>query len=131
MVQKQDIRIKKRLVALKRGGVHRVKDKEPMPTAVHIVGIGKTGANFIAQVMQQAPNNFLQDSRQRFTALAVDIGDQDLLPVQELAKNLPSDQAQVRTLALGVPSRDELLSSLGQYQEYLKLEYPRYYIKSG
>jgi len=98
-----------------------------MPTAVHIVGIGKTGANFIAQVMQQAPNNFLQDSRQRFTALAVDIGDQDLLPVQELAKNLPSDQAQVRTLALGVPSRDELLSSLGQYQEYLKLEYPRYY----
>ncbi len=125
--QKEALRIKKRLEALKRGGVHRVKDKEPMPTAVHIVGIGKTGADFIAQVMRQAPDNFLQDSSKRFTALAVDIGDQDLLQVQELAKNLPSVQAQVRTLALEVPSRDELFGSLRRYREYLMLEYPRYY----
>lgn len=125
--QKEDLRIKKRLVALKRGGVHRVKDKEPIPTAVHIVGIGKTGADFIAQVIRQAPENFLEDSRKRFTALAVDIGDQDLLQVQDLANNLPTEQAQVRTLALEVPSRDELFSSLRQYREYLKLEYPRCY----
>ena len=64
--QKEDPRIKKRLVALKRGGVHRVKEKEPMPTAVHIVGMGKTGADFIAQVIRQAPENFLEDSRRRF-----------------------------------------------------------------
>ena len=125
--QKEDIRIKKRLVALKRGGVHRVKDKDPMPTAIQIVGIGKTGADFIAQVMRQAPDNFLEDSRKRFTALAVDIGEQDLLQVQELAKNLPSEQAQVRTLALEVPSRDELFSSLRRYPEYLQLEYPKRY----
>lgn len=125
--QKEYLRIKKRLVALKRGGVHRVKDKDPMPTAVHIVGIGKTGADFIAQVMRQVPDNFLEDSRKRFTALAVDIGDQDLVQVQELAKNLPNEQAQVRTLALEVPSRDELLGSLRRYPEYLQLEYPRYY----
>jgi len=125
--QKEELRIKKRLVALKRGGVHRVKDQEPMPTAVHLIGIGKTGAEFIAQIMRQSSDNFLQDSRKRFTALAVDIGDQDLLQVQELAKNLPSDRAQVRTLALEVPSRDELFGSLRQYREYLKLEYPRYY----
>lgn len=83
--QKEALRIKKRLVALKRGKVHRVKDKDPMPTAIHIVGIGKTGADFIAQVMRQAPDNFLEDSRKRFTALAVDIGEQDLLQVQELS----------------------------------------------
>ena len=57
----------------------------------------------------------------------MDIGAQDLLQVQELANNLPPEQAQVRTLALQVPSRDELFSSLRQYREYLKLEYPRYY----
>lgn len=55
---KEALRIKKRLVALKRGGVHRVKDKDLMPTAIHIVGIGKTGADFIAQLMRQAPDNF-------------------------------------------------------------------------
>jgi hypothetical protein len=32
------LRVRKRLVALKKGGVHRVKDKEPMPSAVHVVG---------------------------------------------------------------------------------------------
>jgi len=125
--QQEAMRIKKRLEALKRGGVHRIKDKEPMPSVVHVVGVGKAGADFIAQMIQQAPKDFLADSRKRFTALAVDIGNQNLLQVEELAKTLPSDRAQVRTLALDVPSRDELFSSLRRYREYLKLEYPRYY----
>ena len=113
--------------ALKRGGVHRVKEKVPMPTAVHLVGIGKVGADFIAQSIREAPSDFLEDSRKRFTALAVDIGDQDLQPLSELAETLPSEQAQVRTLALEVPSRNELFSSLRRYREFLKLEFPRYY----
>lgn len=85
--QKEDLRIKRRLVALKRGGVHRLKESKPMPTAIHIVGIGKAGADFIAEVIRTAPKDFLEDSRQRFTALAVDIGDR-VLQVQELANNL-------------------------------------------
>jgi hypothetical protein len=125
--QQEALRIKKRLEALKRGGVHRVKDKNPMPSVVHVVGVGKAGADFIAQMIRQAPDDFLADSRKRFTALAVDIGNQDLSQVEELAKTLPSDRAQVRTLALDVPSRDELFGSLRRYREYLKLEYPRYY----
>jgi Tubulin like len=121
------LRVRKRLVALKKGGVHRVKDKEPMPSAVHVVGLGKAGSEFIAQMIRQAPDGFLADSRKRFTALAVDIGDQDLQPVKALADHLPASQSQVRTLALEVPSRDELFGSLRRYREYLKLEYPRYY----
>ncbi|NJR66042.1 MAG: hypothetical protein HC772_13130 [Leptolyngbyaceae cyanobacterium CRU_2_3] len=70
---------------------------------------------------------FWKIDRKRFTALAVDIGDQDLLQVEALAKTLPSDRTQVRTLALEVPSRDQLFGSLRRYREYLKLEYPRYY----
>jgi Tubulin like len=121
------LRIRKRLEALKRGGVHRVKDRDPMPSSVHIIGIGKAGAEFIAQTIEQAPNDWLSDDRQRFTALAVDIGDRDLESVRAVADKLPSDKAQVRTIALPVPSRDELFGSLRRYREYLKLEYPRYY----
>jgi hypothetical protein len=125
--QQEALRIKKRLEALKRGGVHRVKDREPMPSAVHVVGIGKAGADFIAQMIQQAPDDFLADDRKRFTALAVDIGGQDLAQVEAAAQTLPSDRTQVRTVALEVPTRDQLFSSLRRYREYLKLEYPRYY----
>ena len=69
----------------------------------------------------------MSDSSQRFTALAVDSGDRDLIQIEELAKTLPADRSQVKTVALEVPSRDELFSSLRRYREYLKLEYPRYY----
>lgn len=125
--QREMLRLKKRLEALKRGGVHRVKDEDPMPTVVHLVGVGKAGADFIAQTIRQAPEDFLAGDRTRFTALAVDIGDQDLTEIAELAKTLPSDRAQVRTVGLEVPTRDELFTSLRRYREYLKLEYPRYY----
>ncbi|MGF1603908.1 MAG: hypothetical protein ACFCU8_18195 [Thermosynechococcaceae cyanobacterium] len=128
MVDQQEmLRIRKRLEALKRGGVHRVKEADPMPSSVHMVGVGKAGADLIAQMIGQAPDDFLTDERTRFTALAVDIGDQHLTKVAALAESLPSDRAQVRTLALDVPSRDDLFGSLRRYREYLKLEYPRYY----
>jgi membrane-bound lytic murein transglycosylase MltF len=94
---------------------------------VHVVGIGKAGSEFIAELIAQAPDDFLSDDRQRFTALAVDIGDRDLQAVRAVADKLPSDKATVRTIALPVPNRDELFSSLRRYREYLKLEYPRYY----
>ncbi len=119
--------IKKRMEALKRGNVHRVKQKDMLPTSVHLVGIGKAGADYIAQAIRNAPEDFLQDERQRFTALAVDIGEGNLQQVQESASKLSSDKAQVRTLALEVPIRNELFSSLRRYREYLKLEFPRYY----
>jgi len=128
MVDQQEmLRIRKRLEALKRGGVHRVKEADPMPSAVHLVGVGKAGAEFIAQTIQQAPEDFLADDRTRFTALTVDIGDQDLEAVTEAAKTLPSDRSQIRTVSLEVPTRNELFTSLRRYREYLKLEYPRYY----
>ena len=128
MTEARDISIvKKRMQALKRGKVHRVKQKDMLPTSVHLVGVGKAGADYIAQAIKNAPSDFLQDERQRFTALAVDIGDSNLGQVQELATKLPADKTQVRTLALEVPTRDELFSSLRRYREYLKLEFPRYY----
>lgn len=124
---RDELLVKKRMQALKLGGVHRTKEGDTMPTTVHIVGLGKAGADFIATAIEQAPEDFLADSRQRFTALALDIGDQNLQQVEAAAKKLPGDRSQVRTLALESPDRDKLFSSLRRYREFLKLEFPRYY----
>ncbi|NJK64670.1 MAG: hypothetical protein HC921_20005 [Synechococcaceae cyanobacterium SM2_3_1] len=117
----------KRMEALKRGGVHRLKGDQPLPTTVHYVGIGKVGAEFITQAIQEAPSDFLLGDNKQFTAFALDIGDQHLAKVREAAGTLPAEKAQVRTLALEVPTREALFASLRRYREFLKLEFPRYY----
>jgi hypothetical protein len=115
-----------RIEAIRDEGVHRVTEQEG-PFSLHVVGLGKAGASVIAHLLRNRPQGFLSDQRTRFTALAVDIGDSDLRPVQEAASGLPSDRAQVRTVSLPVPSRDELFGGLRRYREFLKMEYPRYY----
>ena len=117
---------KRKLDALKRG-IHRIGEEETMPFSVHVVGLGRAGANVVARILADAPDDLLAAPDSRFTALAVDIGEQDLGAVEALKGRLPADRAQVETLALEVPSRKELFSSLRRYREFLKLEYPRYY----
>ena len=117
---------KRKLDALKRG-IHRIGEEETMPFSVHVVGLGRAGANVIAQILRDAPDDLLAAPDSRFTALAIDIGGQDLGEIAALGGKLPADRAQVETVALEVPSRKELFSSLRRYREFLKLEYPRYY----
>ena len=117
---------RRKLDALKRG-IHRIGAEETMPFSVHVVGIGRAGANVVAQVLRDAPDDLLAAPDSRFTALAIDIGEQDLGEIEALKGKLPADRAQVETVALDVPSRKELFSSLRRYREFLKLEYPRYY----
>ena len=117
---------RRKIDALKRG-IHRIGEEQTMPFSVHVVGLGRAGANVVAQVLKDAPDDFLADDSSRFTALAIDIGDQDLGAVQEAAGRFPADKAQVETLALEVPSRKDLFASLRRYREFLKLEFPRYY----
>ncbi len=94
---------------------------------MHILGIGKTGAAVIAKVLNDQPKGFLSDPKTRFTALAVDIGDADLVAVRQASGKVPADRSQVRTVSLPVPSQAELMTSLNRWREYLKMEYPRYY----
>ena len=115
-----------RIEALKEQGVHRAGEHEG-PFSLHLVGIGRAGASVIAQLLRDRPKGFLDDPKIRFTALAVDIGDQDLQQVREAAGGLPSERSQVRTVALPVPTTEGLLTSLNRYREFLKMEYPRYY----
>src|SRR4028119_2270479 len=106
--------------------IHRTGDQEG-PFSIHILGLGRTGASVVEQLLQSPPKGFLEDPRTRFTALAVDIGDGDLAPVREAASGLPVERSQVRTVDLGIPSKDDFFASLRRYREYLKIEYPRYY----
>jgi hypothetical protein len=115
-----------RIEAIRDEGVHRSKEHEG-PFSLHILGLGKTGADIITQLLKAPPKGFLTDPKTRFSALAVDIGDADLAPVRAAAADLPAERASVRTVSLPVPTRAELLQSLNRYREYLKMEFPRYY----
>lgn len=115
-----------RVRAIAEEGVHRAGEHEG-PFSLHVVGVGKTGADVIAGLATQHRDDLTSGNGGRFTALAVDIGDQDLGPVDEAATLLNADDVQIRTVALGVPTRQDLMGSLNRYREYLKMEYPRYY----
>jgi hypothetical protein len=107
------------------------------PHCIHAIGIGKTGAYMVEALMRTGEiEDMLEDPRARFTALAVDIGDQDMRELKEYGRgldqrlaerNIPTDRAQVRTVALDVPDREDLMTSLNRWREFLKMEYPRYY----
>ncbi len=107
------------------------------PHCIHAIGIGKTGAYMLEAFLRAGEiEDMLEDPRARFTALSVDIGEQDQLELREYAngfngrldeRGIPRERAQVRTVALKVPKRDELMTSLNRWREFLKMEYPRYY----
>ncbi|MCX9192364.1 hypothetical protein C3Y87_13280 [Carbonactinospora thermoautotrophica] len=105
------------------------------PHCVHVVGIGKTGAQMLDAFLRTGEvEDLLEDPRARFTALAVDVGAGDMYQLREYAeafldrlrdRGIPTERAQIRTVSLPVPDRDELMGTLGRYQEFLEAEYPR------
>ncbi|MFP5361578.1 MAG: tubulin-like doman-containing protein [Thermoleophilia bacterium] len=107
------------------------------PHCIHAVGIGKTGAYMVEALLRTGEiEDMLEDPRARFTGLAVDIGEQDMHELHQYSlgfqgrleeRGIPKERAQIRTVALDVPSKDELFSSLNRHREFLKMEYPRYY----
>ena len=112
---------KRKLDALKRG-IYRIGQEQTVPFSINLIGIGKAGADVVAEVLTALP-----PEGPMISALAVDIGDQDMTHLREVAKGLPEGRADVRTIALDVPPRDELFATLRRYREFLKMEYPRYY----
>ncbi|MCD2193663.1 tubulin-like doman-containing protein [Actinomycetospora endophytica] len=115
-----------RIEALRDEGVHRAGDHEG-PFSLHVLGLGKTGADLITSLVTNQPDGFLSEPGTRFSALAVDIGDEDLAQVRDAAGSLPTDRSFVRTVAMPVPTNAELSYALNRYREFLKMEYPRYY----
>jgi hypothetical protein len=114
-------RLKRRkLDALKRG-VHRVGGDQSIPLTTHVVGIGRAGANAICQIIRD-----LEPDAPKFTALAIDIGDQDLGGLRALAAITPAERAEVTTVALTVPDPEDLFGALSHYGTFLRLEYPNH-----
>ncbi|MGI8541111.1 MAG: hypothetical protein ACR2N0_15270, partial [Rubrobacteraceae bacterium] len=65
--------------------------------------------------------DLLEDKRARFTALSVDIGDQDQQQFRNYGqgfverlegRDIPAERAQIRTVSMEVPSRDDLFAKL-------------------
>ncbi|SRR5579884_1474051 len=115
-----------RIEALRTEGVHRAGEHEG-PFSLHVLGLGGTGAAVITTLLRERPEGFLVDPTTRFSALAVDIGDEDLSQVRAAAEGLPAERSYVQTVALPIPTGDELRTSLNRYREFLKMEFPRYY----
>jgi hypothetical protein len=115
-----------RIEALRSEGVHRAGEHEG-PFSLHVLGLGGTGAAVITKLLHERPEGFLAEPTTRFSALAVDIGDEDLGQVREAAAGLPPERSYVQTVALPIPSNKELRTSLNRYREFLKMEFPRYY----
>ncbi len=116
----------RKLDALKRG-VHRIADASSLPYGIHLVGIGGTGVQVVERFLSEAPKDLLDVPGSRLSALAVDIGDADLEGVRRAAKRFGANNAHIETIALPLPSRQELDDSLARYSEFLKLEYPLYH----
>ena len=76
-----------RIEALRTEGVHRAGDHEG-PFSLHVLGLGKTGADIITSIMKNPPEGFLSAQGTKFGALAVDIGDEDLAQVREAASDV-------------------------------------------
>lgn len=105
--------------------VHTAGDHEG-PFSVHVLGIGKAGANVVESFARVAAESPLADSEHGFSALAIDIGDAELKGVKSAAASLRSRDA-VRTAALPALDSATLFSGLRRYREFLKEEFPRYY----
>lgn len=111
------------------------------PHCIHAVGLGKTGAQMIDAMLRTGEiEDMLDDPRARFTALAVDIGDADMLQLRQYAdsfderlreRNIPTERAQVRTVSLPVPSAEQLRDSLSRYPQHLDQEFPVFDYQPG
>ena len=110
-----------RIEALRKERVHRAGDHEG-PFSLHVLGIGKTGAEVITKLVTDPPGGF-GGVAGGFSALAVDIGDAALAPLRAAAP----EGGRVQAVDLGIPTTDSLLTSLNRWREFLKMEYPRYY----
>lgn len=113
----------RKLDALNRG-IHHIKDAADLPYSIHLVGVGAEGARIVETVLRKAPEDLLDAPGARFTALAVDIGDESLAQVRGATGRLPEAKSQVETLALDEPELAQLQSTLARYPEFLNLEYP-------
>jgi Tubulin like len=110
---------RRKLDALKRG-VHRMGGDDAAPVSTHVVGIGRAGCDAVTEMLRS-----LEPAAPKFSALVVDIGDHDLIELQDLAASLPQDRADVAIVSLEVLPREALADALKHYPTFLSLEYPR------
>lgn len=116
----------RKLDALKRG-VHRIADSSGLPYGIHLIGIGGAGVKVVERFLSEAPTDLLGVPGSRLTALAVDIGDDDLQGVLRAAEHFDKENTHIEAISLEIGAEDELRSTVSNYSKYLKLEYPLYH----
>ena len=95
--------------------------------SLHVVGIGRSGAGYVDGLLRTGEiEDMLENPEVRLAALVVDVGDNDLIRVQDYAealrermveRGIPAERFQFQSVALDMPERDELIASLGRIPE--------------
>lgn len=81
---------RRKLDALKRG-IHRLNEGETLRVSSHVVGIGKSGAGVVTEILDT-----LDADGPAFSALVIDIGDHDLAELRAVANATPPGRANIR-----------------------------------
>ena len=118
------------------GSMYHSATGQQSPHCIQAIGVGRTGAHMVEALLRTGEiEDMLEDPRVRFTGLAIDIGDQDMGELREYTsglrgrlaeRDIPTERAQVSMIALDVPSREELLTTVSRWPEFLRTEYARY-----
>ncbi|WP_371345533.1 hypothetical protein [Ancylobacter sp. IITR112] len=116
----------RKLDALKRG-IHRIPNSSEHPFGIHLIAVGEMGASVAQSFLNSAPTDLLDPPGSRLTVLGVDIGDEQLKTVRDMAFKFPGERSQIETVSLDLPAMDELQASISKYIDFLKLEYPLYH----
>lgn len=119
-------RMRQRKLNSLKAGVHRIVDTKMLVGGVHVIGIGGAGTRVVERFLSEIPEDFLETPGSRFTALAVDIGDDDLGRVKQFAGKFDDNRSQIETISLEKPDQEGLAETLSKYDEFLKLEWPFY-----
>ena len=116
-----------RIEALRTEGVHRAGDHEG-PFSLHVLGLGKTGADVITSIVKNPPEGFLSARRHEVRRRWRSTSATRTSPRSARRPSaLPADKSYVNTVAMPVPTHADLSYALNRYREFLKMEYPRYY----
>ena len=105
------------------------QDTAAGPYCLHVVGIGRSGVGYIDGLLRTGEvEDLLRNDGARVAALAIDVGEDDLLRAEGYAdalsdrmeeQGIPADRFSYQSISLEAPDADTLVAAAGNGKSYL------------
>ena len=105
------------------------QDTAAGPYCLHVVGIGRSGVGYIDGLLRTGEvEDLLRNEGARVAALAIDVGDDDLLRAEGYAdalsdrmeeQGVPAERFNYQSIALDAPDAETLVAASGNGKSYL------------